>query len=139
MKVQILYASMTGHSRKLARAVGQALGVTPADAKKGERPAPCDLLLIIGGVYGGQPEPKLLEAASRLRADSVGQAAFLISSMTGQTELPALAQVLRAADIKVREESYACKGSFLFMGLGHPNAAEVAGAVEFARRQMPED
>lgn len=52
MDAQILYATMTGHSRKIAKAIAKETGLPLFDLKEKPVLPPCGLLLVISGIYG---------------------------------------------------------------------------------------
>jgi len=43
-------------------------------------------------------------------------------------------QALTEAGVPVYDEEFVCRGSFLFMGIGHPNRDDLEQAILFARR-----
>lgn len=134
MKTAVLYASMTGHSKKLAHAIGEACNIEVFDAKAGAVPPPVDLLFVVGGVYGGQPDPALLAAAQQMTGESVKRVAMVVSATAPNPTLSAVEAALTANGVILEPQKYSCKGSFLFLGWGHPNRAELEGAVAYARR-----
>ena len=158
MNIQLLYATRTGHSEKLANTIGRELGIpvfalekfpkTPYGngcccggvcAGMGDPPPvipPCDILFIVSGIYGGEEKEELLNFAKTLPANEIGQVVLLTSSALGQTQ-GRLRKVLEQGGHRVAREEYHCKGSFLFLAMGHPNAADLEGAVAFVRKWLP--
>ena len=53
MDIQVLYHTKTGHSRKIAQAVAQAVGVQARDIAQWQEETGCDVLFLVGGIYGG--------------------------------------------------------------------------------------
>lgn len=125
-----MYATMTGHSRKIAKAVGKALDIQVLDIRARPVFADVDLLFIVGGVYGGRSLPALLNYVKGLDKDSVKRAALLTSSARKQKQ-DDLRKLLHEKGIEVLDE-FACPGSFLFLSFGHPNKEDIEQAVDFA-------
>ncbi len=133
MNAQILYASMTGHSKKIAEAIANSTGIPVHNLKNNPQIPPCDLLIIVSGIYAGEHKPELSEFVKRLSPSEIKKAA-LITSSTRNTTQGSLRATLEEMGIKTESEEYVCKGSFLFMGLGHPNRSEIDGAVEYVKK-----
>lgn len=66
MKAQILHATTTGHSRKIAEAIAKNMGIPVYNLKSNPQIPPCDLLFIVSGIYGGEVKPELLAFAKGL-------------------------------------------------------------------------
>ncbi len=133
MKAQILYASMSGHSKKIAEAIAQSTGITAYNIKDNPQIMPCDLLFIVSGIYAGEVKPELLDFVKGLTKAQVKKVALITSSTRGNSQ-GSLRATLVKAGIEVIKEEYLCKGSFFLVGLGHPNRSEIEGAVAYARR-----
>ncbi len=133
MKAQVLYATMSGHSKKIAEAIAKNTGITAYNLKNNPQLPPCDLLFIVSGIYGGEVKPELLNFAKGLSATQVRKVALVTSSMR-MTAQGSLRKTLIEAGVEVIEEEYLCKGSFIVVGLGHPNRLEIDGAAAFASR-----
>ncbi len=135
MKAQILYASMSGHSKKVAEAIAKNTGISAYNLKDKPQLLPCDLLFIISGIYAGEVKPELLEYAKSLSKTQVKKVALITSSTRGSSQGSLRATLIKAG-IEVVEEEYLFKGNFLIFGLGHPNQSEIHGAVAFAKRLL---
>lgn len=131
-KQAVLYATMTGHSRKIAKAVGKALDVRVLDIRARPLFADVDLLFIVGGVYGGKSLPALLKYVKGLDKECVKKAVLMTSSARKQKQ-DDLRRLLHEKGIEVLDE-FACPGSFLFLSFGHPNKRDIEQAVAFAVR-----
>ena len=133
MKTAIVYATMTKHSGKIAEAIGNKLGISPQNVAVGGNTGDADTLIIIGGIYAGKYKSELLEFVKNIDNAKVKRAAIVETSCTGeQRGIPsALTEVLRDKDIEVLGELKS-QGSFLFVGKGHPNEADLAEAVDWA-------
>ena len=133
MKTAVIYRSMTGHSKKIARAIGAELGVEAQKVKK-KKPqlAGVDLAFLVGGIYSGKSLPQMLDFANTLTPAMVARVALVTSSAMDKVGQDQVRAILTANQIPVIDE-YRCRGNFLLYKMGHPNKKEIAGAVAFAR------
>ncbi|PKM55009.1 MAG: hypothetical protein CVV00_05840 [Firmicutes bacterium HGW-Firmicutes-5] len=137
MKTQVLYASMTGHSKKIAHAIAERLSTQAYDLKDNPTLPECDLLFIVSGIYGGDSKPELISFVKNLSPSQVKKTA-LITSSTRNSAQGSLRQTLVDTGINVEPEEYLCQGGFLFKAMGHPNKDEIEGAVVFAQKLVKE-
>lgn len=137
MKTEIIYATMTGHSKKIASSISKKLGITAHSVKENPKICDCDLLFIVSGIYGGDCSPELLKFTQSLSSKQVKKVA-LITSSTKVVPQKAIRDALVLNGIEVLKEEYLCKGGFLFMAFSHPNKEEIDGAVRFAEKLIKE-
>ena len=130
-KVAVLYATKTQHSKKLAEAVGSALGVKAQNITENPNLTDIDLLFIVGGIYGGVSLPELLTFVSGMEAPALKRAALITSCASGKQRQTALRKILEEKGVQVIDE-FVCKGAILFVSLPHPNAKDLKNAVDFA-------
>lgn len=135
MDAQILFATMTGHSRKLAKAIAGETGLPLFDLKEKPTLPPCDLLFVISGIYGGASKPELLRFAAELPPEKAGRVALITSSTTRAAPAD-LIEALEKAGHTVDKDGFLCRGSFLFLAWGHPDKGEIRGAVEFVKEKL---
>jgi flavodoxin len=134
MKLGLIYATMTGHSRKIARAVEETLGVEAVDIKTNPKLESIDLLFVVGGIYGGAATPELLEFLKHVNSAQVKKAVLLTSSGGKTAKQSDVRAVLTGNGIEVAEEEFTCQGGFLVVGIGHPNKTDLQNAVAFAQQ-----
>ena len=130
-KVAVLYATKTQHSKKLAEAVGSALGVKAQNITENPNLLDIELLFIVGGIYGGVSLPELLTFVSGMEAPALKRAALVTSCASGKQRQAALRKILEDKGIQVVDE-FVCKGAILFVSLPHPNTKDLKNAVDFA-------
>ena len=133
MNIAVLYSSMTGHSKKIAKAVAAELGVTAQDIKSKPQVNGVDLAFIVGGIYGGKSLRKTTEYLKTLSPDNIKKAVLITSSTSDKRGQDEIRQILTSENIEVAAEEYRCRGNFLFIKMGHPNKKEIAGAAAFAK------
>ena len=134
MKTEIIYLSKTGHSKKIAKAIAVGLKITEQDIKTKPELSGVDLLLIVGGIYGGASDPAMLEYIKGIGPDKAKKAALITSCCGGKTKQDKVRELLANNGVEVIDEEFVCRGNFPVVGLGHPNENEIAGAAGFAKK-----
>lgn len=130
-KTAVLYATKTQHSKKLAEAIGSALGVKANNITEQPDLRDVELLFIVGGIYGGVSLPELLTFVSGMEAPALKRAALVTNCASGKQRQAALRKILEEKGVQVIDE-FVCKGAILFVSLPHPNAKDLKNAVDFA-------
>lgn len=139
MKSALAYYSVTGHSKKIANAIGEDLQIPVYDLKKNPDIADCELLFLVSGIYSASADPKMLAILKKLAGGKVRKAALLTSSAGGETRQQQARELLQTLGIQVLPEEYTCLGTFLIFRRGHPNQQEIADAIAFTRRVLDSD
>ena len=135
MKIAVAYRSMSGHSKKIAKAIAKEFGVLPIDVKTKPTIESIDLMFIVGGVYSSESLPELKQFAGDLNSKNVKKVVLITSSATRKVGQNNVRSILTANGVNVSIEEYHCLGNFLFFKMGHPNKEEINGAVQFAISQ----
>lgn len=133
MDVRIVYATKTKHSQKLAEAVGERLKVIPENISLHPAPKRTDLLIIVGGIYGGESMPELIQFIRELDVSVTRRAALITSCGSGKQRQVSVRKIFEEKGIKVIDE-YICKGSILFVSMKHPDNKDLKEAADFAER-----
>jgi flavodoxin len=135
MKASIIYATRTGHSKKIAKAIAKGLGIEALNIKDFPVLEETDLLFIVGGIYGGKSSPQLLEYLKTLVPNKIGKAVLITSAGSLQFSQTDVRQALTKQGIPVATEEYRCRGRVFIYAMGHPSKAEIEAAVEFALKK----
>lgn len=131
--VSVVYATKTQHSRKLAEAIGQELGVEAKNIAEHPQLEETGLLFLVGGIYAGKSNPELLTYAERLSPSLVKKVVLVTSSVSVSSRSQKdLRQLLEKKGIDIADE-ITCTGAFLFLKLGHPNTADIHTIAEAAK------
>lgn len=133
MKTGIAFSTMTGHSKKIAQAVGKSSGFEVIPLKNQPQPSGYDLLFLVAGIYGGQCSPQLLESVLAWSPQTVKKVVLMSSSASGVKQT-ALREALIQVGIEVDEKEFSCDGSFLFTKFRHPNKTDLQAASDFAQQ-----
>ena len=129
----VMFYSKSGHSRKIARSLGDALGIPVLEVP--ETPKKADILYIVSGIYASKGAPELLAAVEKLDPASIKKVVLFTSSAAGSTRQDEVRAVLKRKGIPVAAEEFVCPGQFLFFKRKRPNEQDCKDAVEFARKQ----
>lgn len=130
-KNRIIYASKTGHSKKIAAAIGKALEIIPDNITSNPVIEETDFLFIVGGIYGGGSLPELLTFVQTIEDKKVRKAVLITSCTAKKQGQDSVRSILEDKGITVVDEIL-CQGSFLFVKIGHPNKTDITEAVNFA-------
>ncbi|MDR1445128.1 MAG: hypothetical protein LBI94_09650 [Treponema sp.] len=142
----VIYVSKGGNTRKLADAVakgagvkaqsvaGTAAGTAAAAADGTANLAQVDILFIGASIYAGKINKDLRQFLQALKEKQAAKAVVFGTSAGGKNALAEIKPVLESRGIPVSPEVFHCKGSFLCVNSGRPNAEDLAQAEEFARR-----
>jgi len=130
-KIDVIYATTTKHSKKLAEAIGEALKVEAKNIAENPTLHDIDLLFIVGGIYGGASMPELLAYIKEMDAPALKHAVLVTSCASGKQRQDAVRRILEEKGIKVMDE-FVCKGAILFVSLTHPNCKDLKEAADFA-------
>ncbi len=137
MKTRVIYASLTGNTAKVARAIAAALGVEPEDVRdlKSGDVAGVGLLLVGDGVYGWKPSRRMVRFLKGLPDLRGVKAAVFGTYGARPTQLPVLKGLLTEKGAEIIGE-FACPGVDWFtLGLlrrGRPSERDLERARAFA-------
>lgn len=133
MNSQLIYASKTGHSKKIANAIVGELGIQFNDVKEKPVLANVDLLFIVGGIYGRKSLPEMINYVNSLDREQVKKAVLITSCLSKKTGQDEIRKILREKGITVMGKEFICQGKFLLFGMGHPNQRDIDDAILFAK------
>ena len=132
MSTAVIYHSVTGNTKKVAGAIAEALGITAQPVKEYPLDSKADVLFIGGAVYGGKLDAVMDSFLQALTPEKAGRVILFSTSITRDKALGLMKDLLKARGISVDDESFLCKGKFIFMNLRHPNKADLEQAKAFA-------
>jgi flavodoxin len=138
-KVYVVYASLTGNTRKVARAMAEAVGAILVDVRKDPLPKvePGDVIFVGDGVYGWRPSRAMRRALSSWALPK-GVKAVVFGTYGGKpTQLGVLEKILREKGAEVVDR-FSCMGRDWFVlgliGRGRPSEEDLKAAREFAKK-----
>lgn len=126
----------TGHSRKIAQAIADALELEVFDAKSHPDLRKTDLLVVVGGIYAGRSNPELVDHMKNIDSTQIKHAVLITSCASKKFFQKEVRAVLSENGIEVFPKEFVCRGNFLFLGLGHPNKQDFAEAIDFTKQTI---
>ena len=133
MKIAIRYYTKTGNTKKLAEAIGKAVG---AEALPLSTPItePADILFLGNSYYAFSIDPEVRDFVQGLDKNMVGRIVnFGSAAMLNSTYRKVKAEADKAG-IPMDEREFHCKGEFKGIHKGKPDDSDLKAAAEFARK-----
>lgn len=132
MKIAIRYYSKSGNTKKLAEQIGSTLKVEVQDVSS-PLTEDVDILFLGSSVYAAGVDNEVKNFIENINV-SVGKVvnfstAALIPSTYNQVK-----KLVEQKRITMAEEEFHCRGSFMMMHRGRPNAADLKEISTFARK-----
>lgn len=124
MKQEIRYYTKTGHTRMLADAAAEVLGIEAAtiDTPITEH---TDVLYLGSAVYAAAVDPKVKQFIDSLDPQLVGKVVCFSSAALLPGNYRQVKRLLEAKGIKVDEREFHCRGAFMALHKGRPNQDDV--------------
>ena len=133
MKIAVRYYTKTGNTKKLAEAIGKALGVEalPISTPITE---PVDLLFLGNSYYAFSIDPEVRNFIRSLDKNKVGKIVnFGSAAMLNSTYKKVKAEADKAG-IQMDEREFHCRGEFKGIHKGKPDESDLKAAAEFAKK-----
>ena len=134
MSIAVRYYSRGGNTKKLAKAVEEAIEI-PALSIDEALAEKVDTLLLGCSYYAFDMDQKVKEFITENK-DKIGKIfLFGTSAMMKSMKKPLKKQLQNMkVDIEIAEEEFHCAGSFKFMHKGRPNDEDVEAVKAFAKK-----
>ena len=133
MKIAVRYYTKTGNTKRLAEAIGKALGVEalPISTPITE---PVDLLFLGNSYYAFSIDPEVRNFIRSLDKNKVGKIVnFGSAAMLNSTYKKVKAEAEKAG-IQMDEREFHCRGEFKGIHKGKPDEGDLKAAAEFAKK-----
>ena len=133
MKIAVRYYTKTGNTKRLAEAIGKAIGVEalPISASITE---PVDILFLGNSYYAFSIDPEVRNFVKSLDKNKVGRIVnFGSAAMLNSTYKKVKAEADKIG-IPVDEREFHCKGEFKGLHKGKPDQADLKAAAVFAKK-----
>lgn len=124
MSAAIRYYSKFGHSKQMAEAIEEIVGVKSAtvDTPLTEQ---VDTLYLGAGVFLGKVNGAVMNFIATLTPDKVGRVVCFGSCAIINSPVPQMRKALEARGITVSQQEFTCKGSMGPVHSGHPDANDI--------------
>lgn len=133
MKIAVRYYTKTGNTKRLAEAIGKAVG---AEALPISTPIsePVDILFLGNSYYAFSIDPEVRSFIKGLDKNKVGKIVnFGSAAMLNSTWKKVKAEADKAG-IPMDEREFHCKGEFKGIHKGKPDEADMKAAAQFAAK-----
>ena len=135
-KIAIRYFTRGGNTKKLAEAIGEAVGVeakTTSEALTED----VDILFLGSSVYAYGVDDEVKKFISGIDI-KIGKVVNFSTAALIKSTYKQIAKLLAEKQIPLAEEEFACKGSFGIMHKERPNADDCKAVAAFAKRIVSE-
>ena len=132
MKIAVRYFTRGGNTKKLADAISKAVGVE-AETTSVPLTEDVDILFLGSSVYANGVDDAVKEFVRRINV-KVGKAVNFSTAALVRSSYKQVARLLEEKHIPFAKEEFYCRGSFIVMHRGRPNADDCEAAAEFARK-----
>ena len=133
MKIAVRYYTKTGNTKRLAEAIGEAVG---AEALPISTPVtePVDILFLGNSYYAFSIDPEVRSFVKSLDRNMVGKIVnFGSAAMLNSTYKKVKAEADRIG-IPMDEREFHCKGEFKGVHKGKPDENDLKAAAAFAKK-----
>ena len=133
MKIAVRYYTKTGNTKRLAEAIGQAVGAEalPISVPVTEK---VDILFLGNSYYAFSIDPEVRQFIKGLDKNMVGRIVnFGSAALLNSTYKKVKAEADKVG-IPMDEREFHCKGEFKGLHKGKPDEADRKAAADFARR-----
>ena len=131
MKIAVRYYTRTGNTRKLADAIGAALGVEALDVSV-PLTEDVDVLFLGSSVYAAGVDAEIKRFISGVSV-KVGKVVNFSTAALLPSTYQQVKKLVEQKGFVMAAEEFHCRGSFQFMHKGKPDSADCADAAKFAR------
>lgn len=131
MRTAIRYftKSKKGNTKKIADAVSKASGI-PAKDVSVPLEEKADTVFLINAMYAATVDNEVKNFIAKNK-DNIGTLVNINSSATGRSTLPAIKKEAEKCGVKLSDKEFHCKGSWIFLNKGRPNADDLKNAEDF--------
>lgn len=131
MKVAIRYYTKTGNTKKMAEALGDAIGV---EALTVDSPLTedVDILFLGSAVYAAGVDSKIKEFIKNINVN-VGKIVNFSSAALIESTYKQVKKIAEENNITMASEEFHCRGAFKFVHRGHPNDEDIKNLINFAK------
>lgn len=135
MNVAVRYFTKSGNTAKVAEAIAKSAG---AEAQLISEPVvtPVDILFLGGSVYAFGVDESIKTFIENLDASLIKAVSVFSTSAIVKSANPEMEKLLENKGIKVLRPGFYCRGSYIFMHKGRPNAQDLQDAAGFARKTI---
>jgi flavodoxin len=133
MTTAIRYLSKTGHTKQVAEAIAQELGV-PALPISEPLPEVTDILVLGGAIYGFTIDDSFKAYIATLDPAKTKKVYVVATSALVKSVNQSIKDLLVAQGLNVADDTFHCYGKFKAIHSKHPTSADLQDARDFASK-----
>lgn len=126
------YSSKTGHTAKMANAIGDAIGVK-AETVAVPLSEPVDKLILGASVYAYGIDNSVKEFLKENK-DKIGEVYLFSQAALIKGSYKQTSKVCKDLGIKISRNQFWCPGEFHGVKAGRPNDKDIADAIKWAEK-----
>ncbi|MCM1047196.1 MAG: flavodoxin [Clostridiales bacterium] len=131
MNIQVRYYTRSGNTKKLAEAIGKAVGV---EAKDVATPLSDKAdILFLGCSYYAFDVADEIKTFVEANKDKIGKIVCFGTSAMMKSVYKPMKKVAEAAGVEMHPQDFHCRGSFGPAHKGRPNSDDLQKAADFAK------
>lgn len=131
MNIAVYYFTRSGNTKKLAEAVGGALGVEAREVSE-KMTEKADIVFLGNSMYGAGVDEAVVRFVKE-NAVNIGKIVNLSTAAVASSTYKLVKKLAAENGVEMADEEFHCRGSFLFMHRNRPNEADLKNAVSFAK------
>jgi flavodoxin I len=135
MKIEVVYHSLTGNTKKVAERIASVFDVEAKNIKKDFVLSDFDILFLGSGVYAGKMSKRLMHFAENMKNLKDKKIALFATYGGDKEAIHAMKTNLESKDLKIIG-IWGCRGRFLFAGRGKPDKEDLRSVEEFAKNLL---
>ena len=132
MKIAVRYYSKGGNTKKLALAIAEAVGVK-AQTTSVKLEEDVDILFLGSSVYAAGVDKSVKDFIKGIDV-KVGKVVNFSTAAILKSTYKQVAKLLEEKKIAIDDREFACRGAFMMMHKGKPDAEDCRAAAEFAKK-----
>lgn len=132
MNIAIRYYTKTGNTKKLADAIGEALGIG-AETVDVPLTDAVDVLFLGSSVYAAGVDDKIKEFIQKLDTSKVKCVVNFSTAALLPSTYPQVSKLLAEKNIHLDKREFHCRGSFMFTHKGKPDENDLSAVKAFAK------
>lgn len=132
MNIAVRYYTRSGNTKKLAEAVAAAVGVEALDVTAALTEK-ADILFLGCSYYAFDVDEAVKQFIAE-NGENIGKIVCVGTSAMMKSMKKPVAKVADSVGVVVTEEEFHCRGQFMKVHKGRPNADDLAKAAAFAKK-----
>ncbi len=132
MNIAVRYYTRSGNTKKLAEAVAAAVGVEALDVTAALTEK-ADILFLGCSYYAFDVDEAVKQFIAE-NGENIGKIVCVGTSAMMKSMKKPVAKVADSVGVAVAEEEFHCRGQFMKVHKGRPNADDLAKAAAFAKK-----